>query len=105
LCATSRGSMALFLLPSGAVAKAVAHRTVEELWYVMRGRGRIWRKAGADAKITELAPGVSIGIPPGTHVQFHNDGGDSLEIVAVTMPPWPGEGEAVPVEGNWPPTV
>lgn len=32
LCAGPRGSMALFTLPPGAVARAVVHRTVEELW-------------------------------------------------------------------------
>jgi mannose-6-phosphate isomerase-like protein (cupin superfamily) len=34
LSRTARGSMALFTLPPGAVAKAVMHRTVDELWYV-----------------------------------------------------------------------
>jgi mannose-6-phosphate isomerase-like protein (cupin superfamily) len=44
LAGSSRGSMAQFTLPPGAVSKAVAHHTVEELWLVMRGKGRMWRK-------------------------------------------------------------
>ena len=36
----SGGSMAHFQLAAGAVSKAVQHRTVEEIWYVLGGRGR-----------------------------------------------------------------
>jgi mannose-6-phosphate isomerase-like protein (cupin superfamily) len=105
LCATARGSMAVFTLAPGAVAKAVAHRTIEEIWYVVRGRGRIWRKSGDREDIAEIAAGISINIPTGTQFQFRCDGAEPLEAVAVTMPPWPGDGEAYIVEGKWLPTV
>ena len=105
LCATTRGGMAVFTLAPGAVAKAVAHRTVEEIWYFTRGRGRMWRKSGEREDITEIAAGVSLSIPTGTHFQFRCDGAEPLEAVAVTMPPWPGEGEATIVAGEWPPNV
>ena len=105
LCATARGSMAQFRLPAGAVARAVAHRTVEEIWYVVRGRGRIWLKQGDAEDIVALAAGTSLAIPAGVGFQFRNDGGEPLDILGLTMPPWPGEGEAVLVEGKWPPAV
>ena len=105
LCATAGGSMALFTLAPRAVARAVAHRTVAELWYVVRGRGRIWRCAGEREDVAALAAGVSVAIAPGTQFQFRCDGATPLEIVAVTMPPWPGDGEARPVAGKWPATV
>ena len=35
------GRMAHFQLPAGAVARAVTHRTVEELWFVVSGRGEM----------------------------------------------------------------
>ena len=105
LRATSRGGMALFTLGLDMVAKAVAHRTIEEIWVVIGGRGRMWRKSGAQEEITELAPGISISLPKGTHFQLRCDGEDPLEAVAVTMPPWPGDGEAYIVAGKWPPTV
>jgi len=44
LCGGARGGMALFTLRPGAVARAVVHRTVEEIWYVIAGIGRIWRR-------------------------------------------------------------
>jgi mannose-6-phosphate isomerase-like protein (cupin superfamily) len=105
LCATPRGSMAVFTLAAGAVAKAVAHRTIEEIWYVASGQGRMWRKSGEREDITELVPGVSLSIRAGTHFQFRSDGAEPLEAVAVTMPPWPGEGEATIVAGKWAPNV
>jgi mannose-6-phosphate isomerase-like protein (cupin superfamily) len=105
LCATARGSMAVFTLAAGAVAKAVAHRIVEEIWYVVGGTGRLWRKTGDTEDITDLRPGTSIVIPVATHFQFRNDGPGPLDIVAVTMPPWPGAEEAEIGAGKWPPTV
>src|SRR5580704_7111133 len=66
LCATERGSMIRFTLQPGAISKAVAHRTVEEIWYVVSGAGRLWRKLGDQEEITDLAPGLSLTIPPGT---------------------------------------
>ena len=105
LCATARGSMAVFTLMPGAVSRAAAHRTVEEIWYVTRGRGRMWRKSGGREEVSEIGPGVSITIPIGTQFQFRNDCDEPLDAVAVTMPPWPGDGEACIVEGIWEPTV
>jgi mannose-6-phosphate isomerase-like protein (cupin superfamily) len=55
--------------------------------------------------MTELTPGISVALPIGTHFQFRNDGTEPLDIVAATMPPWPGEGEAYFVEGKWPPAA
>jgi mannose-6-phosphate isomerase-like protein (cupin superfamily) len=105
LCATPRGSMAAFRLAPGAVSKAVAHRPVEEIWYFTAGRGRIWRRLEKRDEVTDVVPGTSITIPLGTHFQFRCDGSAPFEAVAVTMPPWPGAGEAYSVPGRWKPTV
>jgi len=101
----SRGAMAVFRLMPGAVSKAVAHRTVEEIWYFTGGHGRMWRRLGEREEITHVAAGASITIPTGTHFQFRCDGGEPLEAVAVTMPPWPGAEEADTVPGKWEPNV
>ncbi len=105
LCGLDRGGMALFSLAPGAVARAVAHRTVAELWFVLSGRGRLWRRLAEQEDIVALSAGVSLSIPTGTHFQFRCDGGETLVIVGVTMPPWPGASEADVVAGIWPPTV
>src|ERR1700684_3535161 len=81
LCSRPRGGMALFTLGPGIVGKAVAHRTVEEIWVVVRGQGRMWRKLGTREEVTELAVGVSLSIPVGTHFQLRCDGAEPLEAV------------------------
>jgi len=101
LASTARGSMAQFTLPAGAVSTAVAHRTVEEVWLVTHGQGRMWRRLGDEEVTTELRPGTSVAIPVGAHFQFRNDGEEPLHCVGVTMPPWPGMDEAYVVAGVW----
>jgi mannose-6-phosphate isomerase-like protein (cupin superfamily) len=94
--------MAHFTLGPGKVSRAVAHRTVEELWFFLSGRGRMWRRFEDSEEIVDVAPGVSLAIPLGTRFQLRNDGAEPLAAVAVTMPPWPGEDEAYFVDGRWP---
>ena len=97
------GSMARFELHAGGISRAVEHRTVGEIWFVLSGRGEMWRKQGAREEIVTLQPGVCLTIPLGTHLQFRAESEESLAAVAVTMPPWPGEAEAVAVVGRWEP--
>ena len=101
LCAVAGGSSALFTLRPGAVSRAVVHRTVEEIWYVVAGKGRLWRRHGAHEGIVDLLPGVSLTIPFGTAFQFRNDGPGPLDVLGVTLPPWPGAGEATAAAGKW----
>jgi len=105
LSATTRGSMIRFALSPGRVSRAVAHQTVEEIWYVVAGTGRLWRRLGEAEEVTELAPGMSLTIPTGASFQFRNDGDQPLDIVAVTMPPWPGDDEALRGAGLWQPAI
>ncbi len=69
------GSMAHFELPASAVSHAVTHRTVEEIWFVLGGRGRIWRRQDGQERIDALAPGTSLTIPLGTAFQFRAEAG------------------------------
>lgn len=105
LCQLSRGGLAAFALSPKAVSKAVTHRTIEEIWYFTSGNGRMWRKLGELEEVVEVCPGISISIPTGTHFQFRSDGPEPLVAIGATMPPWPGDEEAVPVQGRWDPTV
>ena len=100
------GSMVHACVHPGGVTRAVRHREVEEMWVCIAGRGRIWRRsAQGEEQVTDLAPGVSVGIPPGTRFQFRCDGTEALEIVIATVPPWPGNEEAVGCDGPWEPTL
>jgi mannose-6-phosphate isomerase-like protein (cupin superfamily) len=95
------GGMAHFTLAPGQTSRAVAHRTVEEIWFVVSGRGEMWRKHGPREETTPLEPGLCLTIPLGTHFQFRTVGAEPLAAVAVTMPPWPGDDEAFTVDGPW----
>ena len=105
LGALAGGSMAHFELKAGAVSHAVAHRTVEEIWFFLSGRGKIWRRLGTEESVIDVMPGVSLAIPLGTHFQFRAEGATPLAFIAITMPPWPGMEEAYRVEGPWAATV
>ncbi|MET0430429.1 MAG: cupin domain-containing protein [Microvirga sp.] len=105
LCSASRGSLAHFTLPPQAVSRAMAHRTVEEVWYFILGRGQMWRRTPDREEIVDVEPGVAVTIPVGTHFQFRSTSPESLSAIGTTMPPWPGEGEAFAVDGIWEPTV
>jgi mannose-6-phosphate isomerase-like protein (cupin superfamily) len=95
------GGMAHFELAPGQASIAVAHRTVEEIWFFLSGQGEMWRKQGGRDEVIAVERGVCITIPLGTHFQFRSLGNEPLTAVAVTMPPWPGDGEAYQVEGKW----
>lgn len=101
LAALDGGSMVHCRLQPGITTIPVTHRTVEEHWYVLAGQGQIWRASDGREEVTELAPGIALTIPLRTRFQFRNTGSAQLDILIVTMPPWPGADEAVPVEGPW----
>ncbi len=99
------GGMAHFQLGPGQTSIAVAHRTVEEVWFFLTGRGEMWRKLERREEVVTVESGVCVTIPLGTHFQLRSLGPDPLAVVAVTMPPWPGDGQAYEVTGKWTPTV
>jgi mannose-6-phosphate isomerase-like protein (cupin superfamily) len=95
------GSMAHFELPPGRTSTAVAHQSVEEIWYFVGGTGELWRHLADHEEVVPVQPGTCISIPLGTHFQFRSFGSEPLAAVGVTMPPWPGDNEAYPVPGKW----
>jgi mannose-6-phosphate isomerase-like protein (cupin superfamily) len=93
--------MAHFELAPSRTSVAVVHRSVEEIWYFLKGRGEMWRELAGQQQVVIVQAGVCITIPVGTRFQFRSTGRGPLAAIAVTMPPWPGEGEAQAVEGMW----
>jgi mannose-6-phosphate isomerase-like protein (cupin superfamily) len=103
LCEVDAAGMAHFELPSGSTTQEVVHKTVDEVWFVLSGHGWMWRRRDRDGveRETELLPGLSLNLPVGTRFQFKADGSESLAVIGVTVPRWPGPDEAVEVEGIW----
>lgn len=96
------GTFAHCTLLPGATSLAVRHRTVEEIWYVLSGTGEVWRALDGNEEVTPVMAGTALTIPLGAHFQFRTTGDDPLCFVLTTMPPWPGENEAVRVDDHWP---
>ena len=94
-------SVAQFELAPGEVSRAVVHRTIDEIWYVVGGRGELWRRQPSQEETVALEPGLCLTIPCGTEFQFRVLGSEALRVLGVSLPPWPGEGEAAPVTGPW----
>ena len=94
------GGFAHCLLPAGSVSSAVRHRTVEELWYVLKGEGEVWRSRDGEERIDRVRQGDSIRIRVDTSFQFRAGEQHDLKLLLATMPPWPGPKEAVPVHGR-----
>jgi mannose-6-phosphate isomerase-like protein (cupin superfamily) len=101
LLSLNGGSMAHFELPPGRTSRAVAHHTVEEIWFFLGGNGEMWRKFGDQEEVTTVERNVCITIPRGAAFQFRSFGPHPLAAVAITMPPWPEDGEAYAVPGIW----
>jgi mannose-6-phosphate isomerase-like protein (cupin superfamily) len=101
LLETPEGGLAHCLLPAGRTTRAVRHRTVSEIWFVLAGTGKVWRHTQEDEPETPLKPGRCVTIPRGAHFQFRAGAGAPLELMLGTYPRWPGADEAVPVPGQW----
>ncbi|TMD51695.1 MAG: cupin domain-containing protein [Chloroflexi bacterium] len=102
-----RASLVLVRLAAGRVSRPVRHRTVEEIWYVTAGQGRVWRRPPDRAgEVVVVGPGDAVRIPTGWEFQFASGPGLALEFACFTSPPWPGDQEAIPVPegGLGPPT-
>ena len=106
-----RASMVHVTLPAGQVSRPVWHRTVEEIWYVLEGRGQVWRcppsVPAESAAPVSVAPGDALVIPTAWRFQFAAAEDAPLQFLCYTSPPWPGPEEAQDAErgGRGPLTV
>ena len=98
------GSMVEAALPPGRVSRPVYHRTVAEMWYILEGYGQVWRCPPevdpAEVEPMAVQPGDALTIPVGWRFQFSAaaDSAAGLRFLCITIPPWPGAGEAHPAD-------
>jgi mannose-6-phosphate isomerase-like protein (cupin superfamily) len=97
----TRASLCEVRLAAGTVSRPLRHRTVEEIWYVTVGRGRVWRcPPGAGSEPVEIGAGDALVIPRGWSFQFGAAPDTDLRFLCYTSPPWPGPEEAEPIESG-----
>ncbi|OQY99739.1 MAG: hypothetical protein B6D35_08690 [Candidatus Brocadia sp. UTAMX2] len=101
LTKTKTGEISHATLPPKGVSLAVRHKSVDEIWYFISGKGQVWRRQGNQEEVVDAEPGTCLTIPVGTHFQFRNTGSEPLCFAIATIPPWPGPDEAVQVNGKW----
>jgi mannose-6-phosphate isomerase-like protein (cupin superfamily) len=70
-------------VPPGAEQKSHSHEDAEQVYVIVRGRGRM-RVAG---DTEDVAEGDLIFIPPATDHGISNDGAETLVYVSATSPP------------------
>jgi mannose-6-phosphate isomerase-like protein (cupin superfamily) len=70
-------------VPPGAEQRAHSHPDAEQVYVIVRGRGRM-SVAGDDE---EVAAGDLVFIPPATRHGITNDGSEDLVYVSATSPP------------------
>jgi mannose-6-phosphate isomerase-like protein (cupin superfamily) len=99
------GNMIQSTVPPGMVGRACHFQTIEEYWYVLSGEGEIWRRADNAESVTRLIPGTCIDIPLGAAFQYRCSGDVPLVFICTAMPPWPGDREAIIIDGPWTPCV
>ena len=77
---------------------------MEEIWYILSGRGEVWRSDGARAEVVAPEPDLCLTIPVGTSFQFRATGEAPLSAFGFAMPPWPAESndEWVEIAPYWP---
>ena len=97
-----KSSLVEVALGPGEVTRPARHRTVEEIWYVLEGTGKVWRcppEAGPETvSPVDVAAGDALVIPAGWSFQFSAEAGSALRFLCHTTPPWPGDDEAAEVE-------
>ena len=80
-------SLAEATLPAGAATAAHRHPRTEEIYYILRGAGRM--TVGAEER--EVGPGDGILIPPGTRHTIRNVGAEPLVFLCCCAPPYAHE--------------
>ena len=51
----------------GKTSSPVAHRHVEDIWYVLEGEGKVWREASGVEEVVRVSAGTSLTIPRAPH--------------------------------------
>lgn len=80
-------SLAEATLPPGGVTEAHRHPRTEEIYYILRGAGRMT----LECEQREVGPGDGILIPPGTRHAIRNIGAEPLVFLCCCAPPYSHE--------------
>jgi mannose-6-phosphate isomerase-like protein (cupin superfamily) len=80
-------SLAEARVPSGGETAEHFHRESEEIYHFVSGSGRM--RLGAE--VSEVGPGDTVVIPPGTRHKLWNSGAETLVLLCCCSPPYMDE--------------
>lgn len=80
-------SLAEAIVPPGGSTAEHYHPRTEELYYILKGSGRI--KVGAEVR--PVQPGDAIALPPGTPHKLWNTGDEELVLLCCCVPAYEHE--------------
>ena len=75
-------SLAEARVPPGITTTRHYHRNTEEIYYILRGTGRMY----LDGEALAVHPGDAVAIPPGTAHQISNTGKEDLVFLCCCAP-------------------
>lgn len=93
------GGLAHCTLRAGLTTRAVRHRAVDAICYVLGGEGDVWRSNGSN-EVVPVRDRVCMTIPCGTNFQVRAGNAAPLLLLLGVFPRWPGD-DAIPVSGVW----
>lgn len=76
---------------------------LDEGYFVLSGRGEIWRAVNGRDAVTALRPGRWVSMPAGMRFQYRANVGSSLVFLVVVLPSWHEDLFHVVAGGRWSP--
>jgi mannose-6-phosphate isomerase-like protein (cupin superfamily) len=96
------GDLTHALCPAGRAAHGATLPERYEAYFVLAGRGEIWRRLGDREGITVLRPGRWVEIPAGTEFQYRAYRETTVVFLVVVLPSWQPDAYHTIDAGPWP---
>ncbi len=88
LLKTSDGDLTHGICPAGVVAAVHELPELYEAYFILAGRGEIWRRTADREAITALHPGRWVAMPAGTQFQYRAYDNAALVFAFTVIPTW-----------------
>lgn len=102
LLQSPRGDLTHAVCPAGVVASVHELPELYEAYYLLAGRGEIWRRTGDREGVTALRPGRWVEMPPGTQFQYRAYDEAALVFLLMVLPTWQRDLFHTAAGGIWP---
>jgi mannose-6-phosphate isomerase-like protein (cupin superfamily) len=87
-------------LGSGETSKPAYLDVLHEFFFVLSGKGELWRRVGRCEEVVELRPGRCVSIPPGVDFQYRTLD-RPMAFLVVVAPRWSEDHWHEAAEGFW----